>query len=67
MDLDELKFFFGLEVLRSYNGIYIYHGKYALDIFADTGFLAAKLVLTPMMQDKRSFFDKSSTPYDIVS
>ncbi|KAF5448409.1 hypothetical protein F2P56_028947 [Juglans regia] len=41
-DLGELKYFLGLEVTRSKNGISICQRKYDLDILQDTEILAAK-------------------------
>lgn len=46
-----LKYFLGLEVVRSGAGILINHRKYALDVLVDAGKLGAKLSKTSMGQN----------------
>lgn len=46
--IGDLKFFLSLEVARSKAGISLNQRNYALDIFADTGFLDGKATNTPM-------------------
>lgn len=41
-DLGQLKYFLGIEVLRSKNGIFICQKKYILDLLAETGMLECK-------------------------
>jgi hypothetical protein len=47
-DLGALKYFLGIEVARSKQGIFLSQQKYILDILTDTGMLASKPVDTPM-------------------
>nr|GFA86961.1 putative reverse transcriptase, RNA-dependent DNA polymerase [Tanacetum cinerariifolium] len=48
-DLRNLKYFLGIEVLRSPKGIFICQKKYILDILAEIGMINCKPVDTPMM------------------
>ena len=43
-DLDDMKFFLGIEIARSKKGIYISQRKYALEIIKDSEYLGAKPV-----------------------
>lgn len=46
--MGDLKFFLGLEIARSPNGIFVLQRSYALQMVADVGLLACKLAKTPM-------------------
>uniref|UniRef100_A0A803KSV8 Reverse transcriptase Ty1/copia-type domain-containing protein n=1 Tax=Chenopodium quinoa TaxID=63459 RepID=A0A803KSV8_CHEQI len=48
-DLGNLKYFLGIEVLRSKQGIFIHQRKYILDLLAETGMLECKPAEAPIM------------------
>ncbi|XP_021974835.1 uncharacterized mitochondrial protein AtMg00810-like [Helianthus annuus] len=48
-NLGNLKYFLGIQVLRSKQGIFIYQKKYVLDLLAETGLIDCKPVDTPMV------------------
>ncbi|XP_042010609.1 uncharacterized mitochondrial protein AtMg00810-like [Salvia splendens] len=50
-DLGLLKYFLGIEVLRSKRGIFINQRKYVLDLLAETEMLDCKPADTPMVQN----------------
>lgn len=48
-DLGRLKYFLGIEVLRSQRGLFISQRKYVLDLLAETGMLECKPIDTLIM------------------
>ena len=52
-DLGALKYFIGIEVMRSRHGYFLRQKKYVLDLLADTSLLECKPVETPMMPNHR--------------
>ena len=48
-DLGPLKYFLGIEVLRSKEGIFLRQKKYILDLLAETGLLDCKPSEVPVM------------------
>ncbi|KAL2232604.1 UNVERIFIED_CONTAM: putative mitochondrial protein [Sesamum indicum] len=47
-DIGTARYFLGIEIARSSDGIYLAQTKYIMDIIADTGLLHAKAVSTPL-------------------
>lgn len=52
-DLGRLKYFLGIEVLRSERGIFICQKKYILDLLAETGMVDYKPMETPMITNHK--------------
>ncbi|XP_042009205.1 uncharacterized mitochondrial protein AtMg00810-like [Salvia splendens] len=48
-DLGDLKYFLGIEILRSKRGIFLRQRKYVLDLLAETGLLECKPTETPIV------------------
>nr|GEV64781.1 putative reverse transcriptase, RNA-dependent DNA polymerase [Tanacetum cinerariifolium] len=73
-DLGRLKYFLGIEVLWSKQGIFICQKKYVLDLLAETGMIDYKPVDTPMMvnqklymEEKAKLADKGSKKQKVVA
>lgn len=56
-DLGRLKYFLGIEVLRSQHGIFICQKKYILDLLAETGMMDCKPAETPMIANQRLYME----------
>lgn len=52
-DLREMKYFLGLEIARSKQGILVCQRKFALDLIADVGLTGSKPANTPLEQNQR--------------
>ena len=52
-DLGKLKYFLGIEVARSKQGIFISKHKYVIDLLRKTGMMASKPVANPIEQNHR--------------
>ncbi|XP_020218570.1 uncharacterized protein LOC109801843 [Cajanus cajan] len=61
-DLGQLKYFLGMEIARTKNGIYVSQRKYTLDLLQETSMLGCKAANTPIEPEKRS--EEESPPTD---
>nr|GEZ94248.1 putative ribonuclease H-like domain-containing protein [Tanacetum cinerariifolium] len=59
-DLGNLKYFLGIEILRSPKGIFICQKKYILDLLAEIGMINCKLADTSMMVNQKLFIEKKA-------
>ena len=63
-DLETLRYFLGMEVARSKEGIVISQRKYILDLFSETGLLGCKPADTSIDPNKKSNRSEESSPAD---
>nr|GEY35512.1 putative reverse transcriptase, RNA-dependent DNA polymerase [Tanacetum cinerariifolium] len=54
-DLENLRYFLGIEIMRSLQGIFICQKKYILDFLAETGMIDCKPADTPMIISQKLF------------
>ncbi|XP_059436891.1 uncharacterized mitochondrial protein AtMg00810-like [Corylus avellana] len=66
-DLGSLKYFLGLEITRSTEGLSVCQQKYALEILEDSGLLAAKPVKFPLEQNLKLSKDEGDLISDSTS
>nr|GEW22889.1 putative Gag-polypeptide of LTR copia-type [Tanacetum cinerariifolium] len=59
-DPGRLKYFLGIEVLRSKQGIFICQKKYVFDLLVETGMIDCKPVDTPMMVNQKLYMEEKS-------
>ncbi|XP_057505369.1 uncharacterized mitochondrial protein AtMg00810-like [Actinidia eriantha] len=63
-DLGKLKFFLGMEVARSKEGIFVSQRKYILDLLRNTGLMRCKSVDTPMDPNVKLETNLEDSPVD---
>jgi hypothetical protein len=63
-DLGKLKYFLGIEVARSKQGLFLTQRQYALDIISDSGLTASKPVDFPMEQNLKLTHSEGNTLSD---
>ncbi|KAJ0927704.1 putative RNA-directed DNA polymerase [Helianthus annuus] len=59
-DLGRLKYFLGIEVMRSKQGIFICQKKYILDLLAETGMIDCKPADTPMIMNHKLHMEEEA-------
>ncbi|GJR63477.1 putative RNA-directed DNA polymerase [Tanacetum coccineum] len=59
-DLGRLKYFLGIEVLRSKQVIFMYQKKYVLDLLAEIGMVDCKPADTPMIMNQKLYTEKKA-------
>lgn len=63
-DLGDLKYFLGIEVDRSEQGIFISQQKYILDLLAEVGMLDCKPARAPMLVNQKMEFEEDRSDAD---
>ncbi|GJZ75487.1 putative RNA-directed DNA polymerase [Tanacetum coccineum] len=59
-DLGRLKYFLGIEVLRSKQGIFMCQKRYILDLLAETGIIDCKPANTPMIVNQKLYMEEKA-------
>jgi len=62
--LENLKYFLGIEVARSKHGIFLCQRKYTIELLSKIGLLESKLIDTPIEQNHKLFQCSNSTNID---
>ncbi|XP_076908792.1 uncharacterized protein LOC143565815 [Bidens hawaiensis] len=57
-DIGRLKYFLGIEVLRSKQGIFMCQKKYVLDLLAEVGMIDCKPADTPMIANQKLYMEE---------
>ena len=63
-NLGGLKYFLGIKVARSHQGIFFSQRKYMLDLLDETGMLECKPADTPIAQNERLSIHDNQIPTD---
>ena len=63
-DLGQLKYFLGIEVIRSNKGIFVSQRKYVLDLLAETGMLDCKPIETTIKMNHKLKIFPDQVPMD---
>ena len=63
-DLGKLRYFLGMEVMRSTLGISVSQRKYVLDLLKETGMLGCKPIDTPMDPNTKLSDSSMQSPID---
>ena len=63
-NLDMMHYFLGMEVWQSADGIFLAHGKYAIEILKRFGMIDCKAMATPMASNLKLLSDASSETVD---
>lgn len=61
-DLAYIRYFFGLKVAGSENGMFISQQKYLLDMLTDIGLMKFKPVASPLPPEQK-FYSSGNAPY----
>nr|GEY67697.1 putative ribonuclease H-like domain-containing protein [Tanacetum cinerariifolium] len=61
-DLGKLKYFLGIEVLRSKRGIFMCQKNYILDLLAETGMVDCKPADTLMIMNRKLYMEEEAEP-----
>lgn len=61
-DLEQLRYFLGMEVARTTKGILVTQRKYTLDVLKETGMIDCKPVATPVEPNSKLRLEEDSAP-----